>query len=388
MRVLFVTHSYPRHVGDAPGSFLLRLARALGDAGVDVRVLAPAAAGLAARETIGGIDVARIRYAPRRWETLAYGGDMAAQVRAGWPARLALGGLLAATAASTAGRARRVDLVHAHWWFPGGLAVAPVAAALRAPLVTTLHGTDVRIARDAAPARTAFRRVLGASAAVTAVSRWLAEQATALAPAARPVVAPMPVATELFAPGDAEGRDGLLFVGRLTAQKGVDRLLRALAATRRRPRLAVVGDGPERESLRERAAALDLGDRVTWVGALAQPALAEHYRRAEALVVPSHEEGLGLVAVEAALCATPVVAFDSGGLRDVVADGETGVLVPAGDVAALASAADDLLAPDAADRRTRLGRAARTRALAAFAPESVAARYLDVYRTAARGDRP
>ena len=120
MRVLFVTHSYPRRVGDAPGSFLLRLARALAARGVEVRVLAPAGAGLASRETIDGVPVTRVRYAPRAWETLAYGGDMAERVRAGWGARLALGGLLAATAAGVARRARAADVVHAHWWFPAG----------------------------------------------------------------------------------------------------------------------------------------------------------------------------------------------------------------------------------------------------------------------------
>ena len=61
MRVLFLTHNFPRHEGDHPGSFLLRLARALGDAGVEVVVLAPAAPGLAARERIEGIEVERVR---------------------------------------------------------------------------------------------------------------------------------------------------------------------------------------------------------------------------------------------------------------------------------------------------------------------------------------
>ena len=388
MRVLFVTHSYPRHVGDAPGSFLLRLARALVDAGIDVRVLAPAARGLAPHEVLGGIPVDRLRYAPRPWETLAYGGDMAEQVRGAWSARAALAGLLAATARATAARARRTDVIHAHWWFPNGLAVAPVARLARTPLVTTLHGTDVRLARDVAAAAPVFRRVLGASAAVTAVSTWLADRAAEVAPSCRPIVAPMPVATELFAPGGERGRDGLLFVGRLTTQKGVDRLLRALAATRADLALTIVGDGPERERLRALASELRVADRVTWLGALAQPALAAHYRRAAAVVVPSHEEGLGLVAVEAALCGAPVVAFDSGGLRDVVADGRTGVLVPPGDDGALARALGDLLDDAAADRRATLGAAARARALDTFAPERVAARYAAIYRAAAHGDRP
>ena len=77
MRVLFVTHSFPRFSGDVAGAFILRLACALADTGTEVRVLAPAAPRLANSDVIDGIAVRRFRYAPRRWETLAYTGTMA-----------------------------------------------------------------------------------------------------------------------------------------------------------------------------------------------------------------------------------------------------------------------------------------------------------------------
>ncbi len=123
MRVVFLAHSYPRHAGDLAGSFLLRLARALGGAGVQVRVVAPSAPGLAPADEIEGVPVVRYRYATRGGESLAYTGTMADAVRAGWPARLALGGLLAASAAAARRevRAWSAHLVHAHWWFPGGV---------------------------------------------------------------------------------------------------------------------------------------------------------------------------------------------------------------------------------------------------------------------------
>jgi hypothetical protein len=98
VRVLFVTHNFPRFAGDAAGSFLLRLATALGDVGVEVRVVAPSAAGLARRDRVGDIEVRRFRYAPRTLETLAYTGNMAADVQRSWRARAALGGMLAAAA--------------------------------------------------------------------------------------------------------------------------------------------------------------------------------------------------------------------------------------------------------------------------------------------------
>jgi D-inositol-3-phosphate glycosyltransferase len=128
------------------------------------------------------------------------------------------------------------------------------------------------------------------------------------------------------------------------------------------------------------ATALDIGSRVTWHGALSHDRLADLYRVASALVVPSIEEGLGLVAAEAQLCETPVVAFDSGGLRDIIVDGETGLLVRTVSAEALAEALRALLAR--ADRGAALGRAGRSAALARFAPDAVARRYAAIYRDA------
>jgi glycosyltransferase involved in cell wall biosynthesis len=103
------------------------------------------------------------------------------------------------------------------------------------------------------------------------------------------------------------------------------------------------------------------------------------------MVVPSVDEGLGLAAVEALLCETPVVAFNSGGLTDVVRDGQTGILVPPADMEALARALDDILASE--ERGRTLGVAGRIYALATFAPESAARRYADIYREALDASR-
>lgn len=201
-----------------------------------------------------------------------------------------------------------------------------------------------------------------------------------MAPDVPCAVAPMPVGAELFAPppGDAP-RDGVLFVGRLTAQKGVDLLLRALAAQSVSATLTVVGSGPEEARLRALAAELGLGSRVRWTPARPQAELAAFYGRAAVVAVPSHEEGLGLVAVEAGLCETPVVGFDSGGLSDVVRDGVTGLLARSGDTSALGAALASLLA-DPGRART-MGARARD-AAEPFTPRAAAARYAAVYDAA------
>jgi glycosyltransferase involved in cell wall biosynthesis len=383
MKVLFLTHSFPRRAGDAPGSFLLRLATALRGEGIETRVVAPAAPGLEAHDRLDDVAIERFRYAPRKYETLAYTGNMAQQFQASWSARVTMLGFLGAEFRSAV-HARRdfePDILHAHWWFPNGLVGTWLAKMAHKPLVTTLHGTDVRLARSVAFSRPAFRHVMHNSAAVTAVSRFLANEAQEVVAAPAPIVAPMPVATELFSPGGERARDRLLFVGRLNKQKGIELLLHALSRVPDQSvSLDVVGDGDDRENLKELAQALGIADRVRWHGAMPQPRLAEFYRGAAALVVPSVGEGLGLVAVEAQLCETPVIAFDSGGLPDVVQHDRTGVLVKDVDAAALAAALVSLLGRD--DRGASLGAAARLHALATFAPESVARRYADIYRNA------
>ena len=381
MNVLFLTHSFPRSEGDAAGSFILRLAVALRGEDVNVRVVAPAGAGLPASEEMEGVSVERFRYAPRRFEKLAYTGNMANDVASSWTARLALVGFLGSDFVHSV-RARRSfepELVHAHWWFPNGVVGTWVSGLARIPLVTTLHGTDVRLARKVGVAKPLFGHVLKHSAAVTTVSKWLKEETEALVPGVHPSVAPMPVATNLFGPGSSRDGQRLLFVGRLNDQKGAEHLVHALA-TMKTPAasLDIVGDGPNREALKQLAQQLGVASRIRWHGQLSQSELPPLYQRAAAVVIPSIDEGLGLVAVEALLCETPVVAFDSGGLRDVIQHEKTGLLVKPGDRAALASALDNLLARDG--RGSQLGRAGRLYALSAFAPESAARRYAEIYR--------
>jgi glycosyltransferase involved in cell wall biosynthesis len=379
MRVLFVTHNFPRWPGDAAGSFLLTLARALHEHGASVHVVAPAGAGASPSDDFDGVTVERVRYAPRRLETLAYTGTMAAQVRTGLGAMGALAGLLATQWRATAAAVRRhrPDVVHAHWWFPAGV-VCRLASGGR-PLIVTMHGSDVRLAAQATASHAVLRDVLAFARASTTVSHWLADQVVALG-ARRPVVAPMPVRTELFAPGGARTDGRILFVGRLAPQKGIATLLEALALLPPPATLDVVGEGPDRASLEARGRALGVGGRIRWLGHLLQPELVPLYREASVVAVPSRDEGLGLVAVEAQLCSAPVVAADSGGLPDVVQHGRTGLLVPPDDVPALAAALTRVLGDPAL--AGALGDAGRSAALERFAPHAVARRYLALYEEA------
>jgi glycosyltransferase involved in cell wall biosynthesis len=386
LRVVLLAHAFPRWAGDPTGGFLLRLATALAAEGVRVVAVAPMAEGLAPAERLDGVPVRRYRYAPARAQRLAYAGEM--HRRAASPGgALALAGLLGAGALAARRVGRGADLIHAHWWFPAG--VQALAARTGLPLVTTLHGTDARLARSRPAARAACARVLRASARVTAVSGWLATQAAGFAPdlAGRVAVAPMPVDDLAFSPGPADRpRDELLFVGRLDRQKGAEVAVRALAGMNGPAAelpLRVVGTGPEQAALRRLAGELGVAGRVRWEGQLPQAELADRYRRAAALVVPGRDEGLGLVAVEGQLSGAPVVAAASGGLLDVVADGRTGRTFPPGQPEALARAVEAVLADPAGT--ARMAAEARERAAARFGPAGAARTYAAIYTEALRG---
>ncbi|MDH5235321.1 MAG: glycosyltransferase family 4 protein, partial [Gemmatimonadota bacterium] len=142
--------------------------------------------------------------------------------------------------------------------------------------------------------------------------------------------------------------------------------------------LDVVGDGEDAAPLHALAEHLGVAGRVHWRGQLPRSEIPDVYRRAQALVIPSRDEGLGLVAVESQLARTPVIAYRSGGLPDVVSPEWGGTLVPAGDTRALADAMRNLAAdPEAAAEH---GSTARALMLDRFSPSAVAATYLEIYR--------
>jgi glycosyltransferase involved in cell wall biosynthesis len=159
----------------------------------------------------------------------------------------------------------------------------------------------------------------------------------------------------------------LAFAGRLTAQKSLGRALEAVAGADG-VKLVIAGEGPEQEPLQARALELGIGDRVTFLGAQPRERIVELFHAADATILSSSWENFPHTVVEALAVGTPVLAMEAGGVSEVVHDGVNGLLVGAGDTAALGDAVRRYFADD--ELRERL-RSAAAASVAAYAPERV-----------------
>jgi glycosyltransferase involved in cell wall biosynthesis len=333
MKVAVLTTSYPREPGDPAGNFVADAVERVRRRGVEVEVVSPASF---------------------RHFGIAYGAGVVGNLRREpWRAAL-LPAMLGSFSLAARRASRDADLVHAHW-LPAGA----VALTTGKPFVVQLWGTDVELARRA---QSLARRVLRRARLVICASNALADSARELG--ARDVrVIPSGVDVPEEVAEEAEPPE-VLFAGRLSPEKGILELVEAANGMT----LVVAGDGP-------------LRDRVPGaLGFVPHHALGPLYERAAVVAVPSHREGFGVVCAEAMAYGRPVVAGAVGGLLDLVADGETGLLVPPRDVPALREALERLIGDR--ELRRRMGEAARERVRSRFAWPAVTDATLAAYEEA------
>ena len=387
MRVLHVVTAFPRVREDVITPWLVELIKRQRGAGYHVDVFTSAYRGLG-DQVLDGIPVYRFRYFLRRWENLTHEETAPDRMRRSLlyrvlPLWFVTFGMVAIWRHC---RRRRYDVIHVHWPVP--LALFGWAAQRAGPtgLVTTVYGVEVRwVKRSLRFLKGFLAWAARRSDQVVAISTDTARELREVVDVPVEVI---PYTTSLpdVGTGIASKPSGgpVLFVGRLVERKGVRHLIEAVARLGDHgPTLEVIGDGPERPALQARAHALGVADRVVIRGKVTTEELQASYARAAVFVLPSvldargDTEGLGVVLVEAMNYATPVVASRIGGIPDIVEDGVSGLLVPAGDSAALAAAIGRLIADQGLARR--LGDAGRARVLERFGWEAIIRRWKDIY---------
>lgn len=286
-------------------------------------------------------------------------------------------------------RRLRADLYHFHFPNPTG-DVSYWLSGARGKIVVTYHSDIVRQSTILPLYRPFLWRLLRKADVILATSPQYIESSEYLREFRDKCrVVPLGVDLRRFAPDPAiEARAAewraewggpmVLFVGRLRYYKGLDVLLNA--APMIRARIALVGDGPYEKMLRIQHRAMDLEDRVTFLGPQSDFELRALYRAARVFVLPStlRSEALGLAMIEAMACGLPCVSTELGtGTSFVNLDQSTGLVVPPGDPRALADAINALLEDDAL--AARCGEAARRRAHAEFSHTVMSQRVLRVY---------
>lgn len=301
------------------------------------------------------------------------------------------------------------DLIHSHYWM-SGIGGIMLKKAWRVPVVHMFHTLGMmkqRVARTADEAEGEYRlvgeqkvlvcadRIIAATPAEMAQLQWLYHADTRKISIIPPGVDvshfyPIPKDEAKDFIGVPQRNQMLLYVGRIEPLKGIDTLIEAIQLMRKawvNVCLAVIGGEPQGElpapnsemaRLHDLRQQYNLEDNIVFLGKRSQDTLPYYYSAAEIVVVPSHYESFGMVALEAMACGTPVVASQVGGLAFLVQDGVTGYTVPVDDPAALADRLM-LLMQDPALRR-QLGQQAASYAQG-YSWEKIAERVIGLYNS-------
>jgi glycogen(starch) synthase len=394
MRVLILSWEYPPVMVGGLGRHVHALSTALAAAGHQVTVVSRHAEGASFDEVLDGVRVVRVPEDPPLF-------GFSEQTLLAWT--MAFNHALTRAALRVAEEVRP-EVVHAHDWL-----VAHAAATLKhhldVPLVATVHATEAGRHQGWLPEEMnrsihsiewwltyEARRVITCSQYM----RWEVTRLFDLPPEKGEAIPNGVELTEWKPDSEAVaalraehgGGPLIAFAGRLVYEKGVHDLLAAVPRLRRRHpgiRVVIAGDGPHLGELKAQARRLRLGRSVAWTGFLDGEQLAVLAAAADCAVVPSIYEPFGMVALEAAAAGTPLVVADTGGLREIVEHGITGLRFTPGDAAGLADAVTSVLSDEVLARR--LTRDARAVLAREYAWSTIAARTVRVYRRAVREER-
>jgi glycosyltransferase involved in cell wall biosynthesis len=399
VKVLVLAEFYPSRRDPVLGVWAHRQARAVVDAGAEVRVLvlhrlvpprAAFAAGPAGLRRALAALVSEPRHQLRDGIAVGYVPYVSPPRERGYARWGAWAAPALAVALARLRRGFAYELVHAHNAVPAGDAwrrASTLRAGRRAPLVISVHGGDVLYtAPRARGGAAAVERALGSARLVLANSHGVAELAGERGARETTVVhlgTDMPPSSWV---AQREGPPALVTVAHLVARKrhaDVMRVLAVLAPRHPTLRYAIVGDGPERTALEGLAVRLGVAERVDFHGQLAPEAAIELARRCTLFVMPSTDEAFGVAYIEAMAGGVPAIGCrGEPGPEEIAAAGDGLVLVPPGDIERLSQRVDELLSDPHRLREAR--QRARATVAAHFTWQECARQTLAAYERALR----
>lgn len=383
-KLLVTASTFPRWAQDTEPRFILDYCIGMRKY-YDVTALVPAAPGAADREILEGVSVIRYHYFPvHRLETLCYPGAIVPRIKEKKSRILLVPFLLLAQLLALRKFEKEFDYIHAHWLIPQGI----LASFCKKPFLVTGHGGDVgELNRSVFHALK--KRCLKKAAAVTVVSGHLRYLLMEKYGYTQSGIIPMGCNTSYFSPDHRKenyfsqgNKKVVLFVGRLAEKKGTAYLIRAMRQVD--ALLVIAGGGPLEADCKALTSQLHMEERVRFLGAKPHTELRTLFASADLFAAPSvtakggDVEGFGLVILEAMASGLPVVASRSGGITDLITDGENGLLAPERDADQLADRINRLLGDDALRRELSL---ASRRTACRFDYSVIAEKYHHVIET-------
>ncbi len=384
IKLLVMTHNYPRREGDFAGVFIELLVKKLVPHGIKPIVLAPHDAGLPEREELGGVTVCRFRYASdESKQDIAYRGNMQDLVLGSIGGAFKFKHFLDSFRKSALEliSKEQIDIIWGHWLVPTGIVMKTVQRKSGLPMILSSHGTDIRLMKRYATAVYRYLRPMCRSLNYwTVVSSFLRDNIISIDSGLKDIlrVLPLPHNEGVFQRDDTISRDDSLIVAvtRFTRQKRVDYLVRAfdhIYKQKPETRLELFASGPLEAEIRDLVISLGLAEAVTIRPPVPQMALSETYNRASIVVLNSVDEGFGLALSEAMMCGAVAVGADSGGIRDIIEHEKTGLLVKPDDLFELTTTLNRLL--DDRQLRSELAECGYQYAHATFASGPLSEKY-------------
>lgn len=383
IKVCIVTTAFPRWSGDSRAPFIFGAARAVKNKGAHVKVIAMHNPGAETYEVMDGIPVYRPRYLPEKWEVLQKESGGIPQAWTKNPlSGLALIPFLVVHIIAIIRQAIDIDIIHANWTISGAASIF-TQWLHRKPTVITVQGSDIFNAPKIPLVKGITKYVLGRATQVLALSESLRIETIALGvPSELVRVIPNGVDTDLFQPGLPRREPLVLFVGSLIERKGPKYLIEAMNFLRLdwpEVKLVIIGEGSQFFELKNLVITLGLENTVDFVGAQTQESVSSWLRRAKVFVLPSIEEGLGVVLLEALSSATPCIGSSVGGIPDVITP-DVGVLFPPCDSKKLADGIWELVHDP--HKWQIYSDNARKRAETIYSWDKIGDEIIDVYQTA------
>ncbi len=343
--LLILTSTFPRWENDNTPTFVKEFAKKIQDGTLfsSVTVLAPHYYGAKNNETTDGLKIRRFSYwIPRTGQNIVYDGGGLSKKRSSVIYYLKLLSFIVNEYLSSYRTIKKESgvLVNAHWILPQGFVAIILKKTLGVPVVVSIHGSDIFSLNSSLQKRIKSYVLKNADSVVvnSSATKIAAEKLYKRTYA----VIPMGVDTTVFTtnkrPVKSDGKIELIYVGRITEVKGVEYIIDAVHKLTRsyesdKLHLSVVGDGPERHQIEEKVKELGIESYISFKGWIGHKELPNVYKKSDIFVGASIEapdgakEAYGLVYAEAQASGLPVVATDTGGIKDIVKDGHTGYLV-------------------------------------------------------------